>query len=315
MSEAKFSRSMLHPRWWPTWLAMAFFWLVSLIPYGIQVFLGKALGRIFLRFATRRRMISERNLALCFPEFNLQQRAKLLKESFESTGVALFEVGIAWFWPHWRLHRLVTIDGLEHLHSLDDEGALLMAVHFTTLEIGAAFVSMNYAIDGMYRPHKNPVFNFIQRLGRERHHSNTTAIARRDVRGMLRALKRKHVVWYAPDQDYGPKQSVFAPFFGVTAASVTATSKFSRMTHAKVIPFTQVRLDKAQGYKVTIYPPLENFPGDDDETDAIRINNLVEQTIRQHPGQYLWSHRRFKTRPPGENDVYGSLPKKRQRTH
>lgn len=313
MSRVQFNAGLLHPRWWFTWLLMGLWWLIAQTPYILQFYLGKYLGRLLLRVGSRRRLISEKNLALCFPECSDEERASLLQQSFESSAIALFETGLAWFAPQWRLRRLVTIEGLEHFEAAKDNGALLMAMHFTTLEIGAAFVSMNHVIAGMYRPHKNAVYDYVQRRGRERHHPDSIAISRRDVRGMLRELKRKQLVWYAPDQDYGPKQSVFAPFFGVNAASVTATSKFTRMTKACVIPFTQTRLDHGKGYIVTVYPPLTDFPSGDQEQDAAYINSWIEHRVRQQPGQYLWSHRRFKTRPPGEADLYGLAKRKPKR--
>lgn len=181
---------------------------------------------------------------------------------------------------------------------------ILMAVHFTTLEIGAALLGQQHTIDGMYREHKNPLFDYIQRLGRERHNLDSLAVERDDVRGMLKLLRSGRAIWYAPDQDYGAKQSIFVPLFGIEAATVTATSKFARLGKALVVPFTQQRLADGSGYRLVIHAPLEGFPGETEEADCIRINQWVESALRECPEQYLWAHRRFKTRPPGEAKLY-----------
>jgi len=304
MEKNEFRLALLHPRYWLTWIGMGLWCLISQLPYRVQLWLGSMLGRLSFNLAKDRRRIAARNLELCFPDMDARARKKLLKANFKSTGIALMETGMAWFLPHWRLRRLYTIEGLEHLHSADGRGNVMLSMHFTTLDIGAAFFNMSATMDGMYRPHKNPVYDYVQRLGRERHNANSDVIERKDVRMMIRSLKKGRAVWYAPDQDYGPKQSVFVPFFGVPAATVTGTAKFAKLGNARVVPFTQTRLPGGQGYKVTVHPPLENYPCGDDELDAARINGFVEQQVRRHPEQYLWAHKRFKTRPPGEPKLY-----------
>lgn len=304
MDKPHFHRALLHPRHWGTWAGMAGWWLLCQLPYGCLRGLARLLSPLLMRLSHSRRRIAARNLALCFPALDESARQQLLRDNFFSTTLALFETGMAWFWPHWRLRRLFTVTGLEHLDDGSGRGVILMAMHFTTLDIGAAFINMSATIDGMYRPHKNPVFDYIQRKGRERHNAHTTVIPRKDVRGMVRALKRGRVIWYAPDQDYGPKQSVFAPFFGVEAASVTATATFARLGNARVVPFVQTRLAGGAGYRVTVYPALQDFPQGDERADARAINHFIEQRILEQPEQYMWVHRRFKTRPPGESSLY-----------
>jgi KDO2-lipid IV(A) lauroyltransferase len=162
----------------------------------------------------------------------------------------------------------------------------------------------------MYREHKNPVFDYVQRRGRERHNQDATAIEREDVRAMLKVLRAGRAIWYAPDQDYGRKQSIFVPWFGIQAATVTATTKFARLGRAKVIPYTLERLPHGKGYSLVVHPPLEDFPGESEEADCRRINEWIEDSVRQHPEQYLWAHRRFKTRPAGDPSLYRKRPKK-----
>ncbi len=304
MDRPAFRVYFLHPRFWPLWLGMGLLWLVVQLPYRWLLALGRGLGGLMYHLAGSRRRIAARNLELCFPELSVGERQRLLRENFASTGMTFFEMAISWWWPVERLKRLGTGEGLEHLRQAeaDGQGVILMALHFTTLEMGGALLCMQQDMYGMYRAHKNPLFDFIQRHGREQRLLG--AIERDDVRGMLKVLRAGGVVWYAPDQDYGAQRSLFVPLFGVQAATVTATSKFARLGRARVVPFTQTRLADGTGYKVTVHPALADFPGDSEEADCLRINQWIEQAIRQQPEQYLWAHRRFKTRPAGEAKLY-----------
>lgn len=187
------------------------------------------------------------------------------------------------------------------------QGTMLLGIHFTTLEIGGAAVAMATQMDGMYRAHGNPVYDYVQACGRiSKGSGDTMVFERRDVRGSMRALKHGRTLWYGPDQDYGLVQGLFAPFFGVQAATVYATARFAEKTGAAVVPFTHIRLPGSRGYKVTIHPQLKSFPVGNDLIDATRINQLIEKFILLQPDQYLWAHRRFKNRPEGEADIYDS---------
>jgi len=304
MDRPVFQTYFLHPRFWLLWLGFGLLWLIAQLPYKVLLVLGRGLGSVMYRLARSRRKIAARNLALCFPQMPAAEREALLKENFASTGITFFEMAMAWWWPAERLRRLGSIEGLEHLRQAeaDGHGVILMALHFTTLEMGGGLLGMAQGMYGMYRPHKNPLFDYVQRRGREQRLLGV--IERDDVRGMLKLLRAGGVVWYAPDQDYGAQRSLFVPLFGVQAATVTATSKFARMGRARVIPFTQQRLPNGQGYSVVVHPALDNFPTDDEAADCLRINQWVEHAISQCPEQYLWAHRRFKTRPEGESKLY-----------
>jgi len=311
MERPSFRLAFLNPRYWPLWLGLGLLWLLVQLPYAVLLRLARGLGWIFYHVAGQRRTIARRNLELCFPQLDEQARDRLLRRNFASSAMALLEMAMSWWWPRQRLARLAHIEGLEHLQAAqrDGQGVILMALHFTTLEIGAALLGQRHTIDGMYRQHKNPVFDFIQRRGRERHNLDATAIEREDVRAMLKVLRAGRAIWYAPDQDYGAKQSLFVPLFGIQAATVTATTKFARLGRARVLPFTQERLADGSGYRLVVHPPLADFPGESEEADCLRINRWVERCVSELPEQYLWAHRRFKTRPPGEPKLY---PKKKR---
>ena len=291
-------------RYWPTWSGIAVLWSLSHLPYAWQLAIGRCIGIIFQRLAGRRRSIAAINLSLCFPELSASEREKIITEQFVSMGIGVMETAISWWSPDSRLQQLAHVDGLQHLQAALDrgKGVILLSAHFTTLEIGGRLLALHAPFHVMYREHKNAAFDRVMKSARIKHFGK--AIPRGDLRGVLRSLQDNCPLWYAPDQDYGREQSVFVPFFGIPAASITATSRLARISGAAVVPFFQTRLPDARGYQLTLYPPLENFPGASVTEDTRRINEIIEARIREQPGQYLWVHRRFKNRPEGEPDVY-----------
>lgn len=312
MQFAQFQKHLLHPRYWLTWLGFGLLWLIVQLPYPYLVGIARQLSKVAFHLAPSRRRIVFANLEVCFPDLSDQDREKLARDNFFYMMLALFESGMSWFWPRRRLESLFTIEGLDNIDSHADKGALMMAMHFTNLDIGGAFVSMTRTMDAMYRPHNNAVYDYVQKRGRERHGENSITIDKDDVRGMVKRLRAGRRVWYAPDQDYGRNQSVFAPFFGIEAATVTATTRLARLGKVRVIPMVQTRLEKGQGYRIVIYPPLDTLTGDELE-DAIAVNQFVEARVREQPEQYLWAHRRFKTRPnPEDPSIYPQKKKKKK---
>lgn len=279
--------------------------MMSALPYPWQLKLGRGIGRIGIRLARSRRRIAEINLAICFPELTSQQRTQLLKEHFSALGIGLFETASSWWSSDKKLRKLVQVQGLEHFDRAmaQGKGVILLTGHFSTLELGARFFALHRPFHAMYRPHKNPVYETVMRQARERR-SQRKVLTRDDIRGMLRALRQGEAVWYAPDQNYGSKHSVFVPFFGEPALTITATSRLAKMSGAPVVPYFPERLPGTAGYRLTILPVLEDFPSRDDQADAQRINQLIEERVRRVPEQYLWVHRRFKTRPAGYPNIY-----------
>lgn len=307
MARAVFKKRYFHPRYWPLWLGLIALWLIIRLPYRWLRKVGAGLGCVIYYFAKRRRRIVLCNLALCFPLLSAEERLVIAKKNFAAMGIAFFEMAISWWWPKKKFATLIRqIDGLEHLQKEHEagHGVILMSLHFTTLEIGAALLSTQYPMNGMYRKHKNEFFDYIQKAGRETYNLQGEAIERDDIKTMLKVMRSGGTVWYAPDQDYGPKQSLFAPLFGVEAATVTATSKFARLGKAKVVPFVQKPMADGSGYHLIIYPAWDHFPGETEVQDCLRINQWVERCINEQIDQYLWAHRRFKTRPKGEVSLY-----------
>lgn len=274
------------------------------LPVGAQLRLGRALGLALAPFARERRRIARINLRLCFPELDPAARRRLLRAHFASLGAGAFEIALSWWAPARRLRGRAEIEGLEHLQAAlaRGRGVILLSAHFTSLEIGGRLLALHAPFHVLYREHKNPAFESVMRRARARHFEK--AIPREDMRGLLRSLKENRAVWYAPDQNYGGEHSVYVPFFGVPAATITTTSRIARISGAAVVPFFPRRLERGRGYRLTIYPALEDFPGEDPAADAARINRIIEAEILNAPEQYLWVHRRFKTHPDGKNVLY-----------
>lgn len=295
----------LAPRYWPIWLGLGLMKIMAALPFRWQLAIGGQAGRWLGKIARRRRRIAEINLALCFPELSPMRRIALLEAHFAALGVGLFETATAWWAPDAKLRGLARVEGAEHLeHALArGKGVILLTGHFTTLELGARFITWHQPFHAMYRSHKNPLYETVMRRERERR-SRLPPLPHEDIRGLLRAFKKGRAVWYAPDQNHGIRNSIFAPFFGVMACTVTATSRLAAISGAAVVPYFPRRLLGTAGYEIIILPALADFPSADVEADTRRINELLEAYIRQAPEQYLWVHRRFKTQPPGKSSPY-----------
>jgi len=293
------------PRYWVTWCGLGLSWLLVQLPYRWQMVMGKLLGRVLYYTVKSRRNIARVNLELCFPGMSARDRKKLLKQHFESLGMSAFETAICWWWPKSRLMTLCKIEGLEYVKEAikNGKGAIMLDGHFTTVEIGATLLGLHISTNAMYKKLKNELIDTVMIRARNQH-SVGENIPYNDVRATIRSLRKNYAVWYAPDQDFGIKHSVFVPFFGIPAATLTATSRFSKITSAPVIPFFQERLRDGSGYQLRFQAPLKEFPSGNDMDDAARVNKIIENEIIKYPEQYLWIHRRFKTRPDGMPYLY-----------
>ena len=285
------------PRYWPSWFGLLLLWLTGrLLPYRLTLSLGSLLGRLVYHLARRRRHIAEVNLGLCFPEKSRAQRDNLVKAHFEALGIGILLTGFAWWASDAKLRPLLQVEGLENLQKCLEQGrgALLLGSHFTDLEISGRLFILCHPTAVMYRRHENPVVEWA--FSRNRQRNFIAAIPREDIRTTLRTLKSNHPIWYATDQSYKGPSSTLAPFFGVPAATHTGTSRLAKISRAPVLMFNCFRLPGSQGFRLVFHPPLENFPSDDPQADAGRINGLIEEAVRLAPEQYLWIHRRFKKR-------------------
>jgi len=305
MSRPPFTRSLLAPRHWPAWLGVAVIWLIARLPQRALSWLGRRLGALVLRTPSARRRIAQTNIALCFPELDTLDQAALVDANLRDIGMMLVEFALGWMGSDRRMAAIPTrIDGLQHLEAAraQGRGVLLVGGHFSHLELCARLVSQRIRIAGMYRRMDSTVFEWV--VLRARLHYAAAMFDKDDIRGTVKYLRGGGTLWYAPDQDMRSKDTVFVPFFGVPAATITATHHLARMSGAVVIPFFHRRRPDGQGYALRLGAPLEAFPGADVLADTARVNVCIEQMVREAPEQYLWVHKRFKTRPPGLPAIY-----------
>lgn len=304
MTPPAFSKALLAPRYWAAWLLIGLFWTMAKLPWGLQRRLGAGLGSLAWQLVVQRRNDTLINLQRCFPELDATAREAMARATFRNAGIGIFETANAWFrTPEYYRHR-ITFEGLEHLRAMQErgKGILLLGAHYSLLDLGAAMASLHFKVDTVYRPQKNAVFEYMMTRRRLRYHHWT--IPYRDMRLLIKALKSSHIVWYTPDQDFGRKHSVFAPFFGVPAATITTPARLAQVNDSAVMLIHFCRDGDMENYRFLITPALTNYPSGDDIVDATRINHELERLIRRAPAQYMWSHRRFKTRPAGEPHLY-----------
>lgn len=281
---------------------LALVWLLRLLPFALLRPLGRGLGLVMHAAASRRRKIADTNLRLCFPEWTEAQRRKTVRALFAATGASLLERGILWWSSPDRIRRLVRIEGEEHLHAVSDKPVILLAPHFVGLDMGGVRLTLDREAASVYGPQRDPVIDRLLLHGRTRF-GNARLISRKDgVRPIIAVLREKCPLYYLPDQDLGPRNAVFVPFFGVPAATVTALPRIAKMARAVVVPFVTRQTDT--GYVAQYYPAWDNFPSGDVTADTARMNAFIESVVREMPEQYYWLHRRFKTRPPGEPKFY-----------
>jgi KDO2-lipid IV(A) lauroyltransferase len=297
-------REHLAPRHWPTRILLSIMRLAARLPLPWLLGLGKTIGAVIYRLLPARRRIARINIDLCFPEKTEAERRALCKATFHNVGRAVMETALAWWGPDERLKRLYQIEGLNYLEQarLSGRPVLLLSGHMSCTEIGGRLLAFHTNFQAMYKPAKNKLFDAVMLQQRKRFYYDM--VSRKQSRTLLRNLKNGVNTWYAPDQNFGREDTVFAPFFGVPATTLTATSRIAAFADATVIPFFPYRLPDNRGYRLVLGPPLKGFPGESIETDARRVNAVIEAAVRTAPEQYLWVHKRFRLRPPGEAPVY-----------
>jgi KDO2-lipid IV(A) lauroyltransferase len=299
-----FSARFLMPQFWGVWLLLAVLIPLAFLPWVAQYRLGVWIGNLFHRFAKRRRQDTLINLGLCFPEYDDIERQTMCRSVFQNAGVGILESLTAWYRPH-VFHRKVTISGLHHLVEAQQQGhsILLLGAHYSQLDLGGLLGSLFFEVSTVYRPQNNPLLEWL--ICRLRAPIYVHQIDHDDIRKLVRALRNKGVVWYTPDQDFGLKQGVMAPFFGVPAATLTAQRRLVKLDQSAVMAVHFYRQDdRRPHYHMTLTPVLEHYPSADEVADATRVNQLLESLIRIAPTQYMWFHRRFKTRPDGMPKLY-----------
>jgi KDO2-lipid IV(A) lauroyltransferase len=303
--------AFLLPKYWLTWAGLFVLRGIALLPFAAQRSVATALGTLIRHLPLAYIRIAERNIELCLPQLGSAERSQLIDRHCQSLGMALCETATTWWGSDERVARYADVQGLEHLKAAlaKGRGAILIGGHFTTIEIATRVLSTVMPMNAVYRPTKNALLSHVMHQSFCRY---GTPIRHDDIRSMIRALKRNESVWYAPDQSYRNKGAAMVNFFGIPAATTTATSRLARISGAQVLTYFPERLPGLAGYRLVIGPAFENFPGSDPIQDVERFNELLQAHILRVPEQYLWMHRRFKGLSEDYPNYYGR--DSRQRT-
>ena len=289
-----------------TRLLLGLLWLLHWLPLSVQAAFGRALGALLFRLAGSRRRIALRNLELCFPEKSAAERESLAREHFRWLGRSIVERGLLWWAPRERLMRLIHVEGEVDLAERSERPVMWLVPHFMGLDVAGASVLLFQKKKGasIYQQQTNALMDAVIRRGRLRL-GNAVIFPRSDsAKPLIREIRQGTGFFNLPDMDFGARDAAFVPFFGVPAATLLAPARMARALGMVVQPVVAEILPGGQGYRVRFLPPWDDFPGDDDQAAALRMNRWIEEEIRRNPAQYLWVHRRFKSRPPGEASLY-----------
>jgi KDO2-lipid IV(A) lauroyltransferase len=287
-------------------LLLGLLWALSHLPLAVQAAFGRGLGRLLYRFAGTRRRIAQRNLELCMPELAAAQRDAIVREHFEWLGRSLLERGLLWYAPVERLKRLIHVEGDVGLAERSERPVMWLVPHFMALDVAGVATQLfqKRMVGSIYQKQSNPVFDAAMRAGRLRFDQGEVFERRERALPLVRAIKRGWAFFNLPDMDFGRKETAFVPFFGVPASTLLAPSKMARGLDMVVQPVIAEALPGGQGYRVRFLDAWTDWPSDDPVADAARMNRWIEQEVRRNPAQYLWVHKRFKTRPDGEPRLY-----------
>ena len=285
-------------------LGLAFMWLLHWLPLPVLGRLGKAVGTLLYYVMGTRRRVALTNLQLCFPEMSEAERRKIGRQHFQYFARSLLERAILWWAPRERLEKLIVVDPKLPLEAFKEKPTVLLCPHFVCLEMVGVAITMHITGASMYMRQRNAVFDEALRRGRSRFNPNILVTRQDGIKPILRLLKQGMPFLMLPDMDFGLKDAEFVPFFGQSAATLTALPRIVSAVNGQVIPVVNSFLPGYRGWKVTFYPAWEDFPGGDVLAATRRMNAFIEDRIREHPAEYLWTHRRFKTRPDGQGSVY-----------
>jgi len=287
-----------------TRLGVFLLWLLHFLPFRALVWIGNAIGLLLYTLAEERRRVSTINLQLCLPELSDAQRTRLVRDHFKMFARGLIERSILWWSSGARIRGLIRVEGAEHFDAVKGTPVILLTPHFVGMDVGGQWVAQHADTVCMYSNQKNLYLTELLLKKRARFGNQRLYSRQQGLRPILRGMREGMPFIYPPDQDRGIKDGAFIPFFGVPAATITSLPRIAQMTGAVVVPSITRLLPGAAGYVLTFYPAWENYPTGDDIADTRRMNEFIEQRVREMPEQYFWLHKRFKTRPEGEAKFY-----------
>ena len=285
-------------------LGIFIIWLLHFLPLGVLARFGAGFGLLLYALGRERRRVARTNLRLCFPDMAQGERERLVRRHFRAVGRSVLERGILWWSPQSRIEKLIRIEGREHWQAVAGKPVIWLAPHFVGLDMGGVRLTAESRLVSMYSKQKNPLFDALLLHSRTRFGNSPMASRQDGIKPIVRAMRKGLPFYYLPDMDFGPRDAVFVPFFGVPAATITGLSRLAKITGAAVVPSVTRQLPGGAGYVLKFYPAWEDFPGASVEDDTRRMNAFIEERVREMPEQYFWLHKRFKTRPPGEPRFY-----------
>ncbi len=279
-------------------------WIAHFLPRRVLAVIGDIVGMLAFWLIPERRHVTRVNLEKCFPAMNAEEREQLARRHFRAFCRSFVDRSLLWWAPRARIERLIRIEGLEHLRALGGAPAILFVPHFVGMDAGGTRLACDINVVSMYAKQKDEKFNELLLRGRSRFGDQRLVSRQQGIRATLAAMREGRPFYYLPDQDYGPRDAIFVPFFGVPAATVPGLSRIARLAGAKVLPCVTQMLPGGAGYLLRIEAPWDNFPTQDIAADTRRMNEYIEHRVLEMPEQYLWMHKRFKTRPEGEAGFY-----------
>ena len=285
-------------------IGLALVWCLHFLPLRVLAPIGRGLGVLFYLLAIERRHVVMTNLRLCFPQWSNAECKAVAQEHFKALGRSVVEHGLLWWSSKERIQRLVRVEGLHHWQAVAQSPVIWFAPHFVGLDMGGARITTQWHGVSVYSHQKNPIFDRVLLMGRKRFISPVLFSRQDGIRPVVKAIKKGLPFYYLPDMDFGEKDSLFVPFFGVDAATITGLSRLAHLAKAVVVPVVTEQLPGDEGYVLKFFPAWENFPSQDLLADTRRMNAFIEERVRELPAQYYWVHKRFKTRPKGEPSVY-----------
>ena len=285
-------------------LVLSLSWLLHWLPLPVLAWLARGLGSMLYLVGRSRRRVALKNLSLCFPELSVQQQRRIARDHFRSFSQVVLEQGLLWWASDRRFHRLIRVQGMEHWRAVETRPIIWLAPHFAGLDWAGVRLSAERPVASVYSRQNSELLNRMLLKGRNRFNQSVLFSRQDGLRGVVKALRQGTSFYYLPDLDFGRRDALFVPFFGVLAATVTGLSRIAKLTNAVVLPVIARQLPGGRGYAATIYPAWADFPTDDVAADTRRMNAFIEARIKEMPEQYLWTHKRFKTRPEGEPSFY-----------
>ena len=285
---------------------LALLWLLHWLPLPALAWVGRGLGRLLFAVAGSRRRVALRNLALCFPQRPEAERLQLARTHFQWLGRTILERGLLWYASPQRLKQLIHVEGDVGLAERSERPVMWLVPHFMALDVAGAATQLfqQRKVGSIYQRQSDAVMDAAMRRGRLRF-GNAEIFPRSDsAKPLLRAIRRGEAFFNLPDMDFGERDAAFVPFFGVPAATLLAPSRMARAMNMVVQPVVAETLPGGQGYLVRFLEPWPDFPSDDALADTALMNRWIETEIHRNPAQYLWVHKRFKTRPAGEPSLY-----------